>query len=254
MGIRQGIGDRDAPAHDACNALLLLDHFRRVSAACGIRIGAPLRDPLGEALASHILHGDERHAVVGAGFVDRTDALVVEVGGHLGFTEEALELVALEGAHPQHQLECDPSPQPDVLGVVDDALAALGRSHAGRRNGQRSSCPLAPSSRRSRVRPLSPWPAAVRSNSWRLLVVDRVFETREPTVVDLSVRQLARPQIGDHDVEDRSAQGLAGLAHATNGPPGKLVDSGSIVERHGRILLCELVTSKTGSAVRPRVR
>src|SRR2546423_2059345 len=77
-----------------------------------------------EINAVHMPHGDVEKALGLARVVDRNDVRVIERGGELRFTDEAVleRLVCSQGGC--EQLESDHPPEPDVLGGIDDAHAS----------------------------------------------------------------------------------------------------------------------------------
>ena len=108
----------------------------------------------GDGLAGHVLHGDERHAVVGgAGLEDPGDVGVAHAREGLAFDREAAAGIAAPKAGPHH-LEGNPAlDRRALLGEVDDAHAApaegaenpVGPDHFG---PPRLGCALALSLRR----------------------------------------------------------------------------------------------------------
>ena len=85
---------------------------------------AELADQRGEALPFDELHGVIVDAALAADRVHRDDLLVLHVrrGQCLGL--ESLEPAGIDGRRERQDLERDPPPERDLLGLVDDAHPA----------------------------------------------------------------------------------------------------------------------------------
>ena len=70
------------------------------------------------------LHGDERLAVLLADFVDGADVGMVQGGGSLGFTLEALQCLGVSGHFVGQELQRNETAEVGVLGLVDHTHAA----------------------------------------------------------------------------------------------------------------------------------
>ena len=81
---------------------------------------AQLSDQRGEALPVDELHRVVVDAALAADRVHRHDPLVLHVGRRQGLGLEALEAAGVDGRGERQDLERDPPPQRDLLGLVDD--------------------------------------------------------------------------------------------------------------------------------------